>query len=229
MVTIPPGVTASRETRIEPGKSSAMISFDANSNAPLGTWPLVIAAESNVPSGRVRVSTQVFQLEIARPFAQFKAQAAGVDQGGETEMFVEVQRLDGFRGKAIVRLLGLPHQVTSDELTLDETTDTLVFPIRAGADAPAGRHRTLSFNATFILEGGTFIQGLSAAELRVNKPAPAPAPKKKEEAPKPKPKPKPEVKKERPPTRLEKLRQQHAERLRSRDEGSGSEGQEGGS
>ena len=144
-------------------------------------------------------------------------------------MFVEVQRLDGFRGKASVRLLGLPHQVTSDELPLDETTDTLVFPIRAGADAPAGRHRTLSFNATFTLEGGTLIQGLSAAELRVNKPAPAPAPKKEKEAPKPKPKPKPEVKKERPPTRLEKLRQQHAERVQARDEESGSKEEGGGS
>ena len=132
-------------------------------------------------------------------------------------MFVEVERLGGFRGKASVRLLGLPHQVSSEELPLDETTDTLVFPIRAGAQAPAGRHRTLSFNATFTLEGGTLIQGLSAAELRVNKPAPAPAPKKEKEAPKPKPKPKPEVKKERPPTRLEKLRQQHAERVRQRE------------
>ena len=146
-------------------------------------------------------------------------------------MFVEVERLGGFRGKASVRLLGLPHQVSSEELPLDETTDTLVFPIRAGAQAPAGRHRTLSFNATFTLEGGTLIQGLSAAELRVNKPAPAPAPapKKEEEAPKPKPKPKPEVKKERPPTRLEKLRQQHAERVQARDEGSGSKEEGGGS
>jgi len=222
MVTIPPGVTASREARIEPGQTSTMISFDANANAPLGKWPLVIAAESNIPGGRARVATRVFELEIARPFVRFKAQAASVDQGGEAEMFVEVERLDGFRGSAKVRLLGLPHQVSSDELTLDATTETLVFSLRAGPDAPAGRHRTLSFNATFTLEGGSFIQGLSAAELRVNKPAPAPAPapavkEKKEEPPKPKPEPKPQVKKERPPTRLEKLRQEHAERVRQRE------------
>jgi hypothetical protein len=230
IVTIPPGVTASREARIEAGQTSAQLSLDANSNAPLGSWPLVVAAESNVPGGRARVSTQVFQLEIARPFVRFEAQAADADQGGETEMFVKVQRLDGFRGTAIVRLLGLPHQVTSDELLLDGTMDALVFPIRAGADAPAGRHRTLSFNATFTLEGGSFVQGLSAAELRVNKPAPAPAPKKKEVvAAAPKPKPKPEVKKERPPTRLEKLRQQHAERQRARDGESETVKEEGGS
>ena len=40
---------------------------------------------------------------------------------------------------------------------------------------------------------------------------------KKEEPPKPKPAPKPKVKKERPPTRLEKLRQEHAERVRERE------------
>jgi hypothetical protein len=218
MVTIPPGVTPSQEARIEAGQTSTMVSFSANANAPLGRWPLVVAAESNIPGGRARVATQVFELEIAQPFARFKAQAASVDQGGEAEMFVEVEHLDGFRGSAKVKLLGLPHQVTSDELTLDASTDTLVFPLRAGPDAPAGRHRTLSFNATFTLEGGSFIQGLAATELRVNKPAPAPAPKvKKEEPPKPKPDPKPLVKKERPPTRLEKLRQEHAERVRERE------------
>ena len=222
MVTLPPGVTASREARIEPGQTSTMISFDANANAPLGKWPLVIAAESNIPGGRARIATQVFELEIARPFARFKAQAASIDQGSEAEMFVEVERLDGCRGSAKVRLLGLPHQVSSDELTLDAATETLVFPLRAGPDAPAGRHRTLSFNATFTLEGGSFIQGLSAAELRVNKPAPAPAPKEeKVEPPKPKAEPKPQVKKERPPTRLEKLRQEHAERVREREGATG--------
>ncbi len=218
MVTVPPGVTVSQEARIEPGQTSTMISFNANANAPPGRWPLVVAAESNIPGGRARIATQVFELEIAPPFARFKAQAASVDQGGEAEMFVEVERLEGFRGSAKVNLLGLPHQVTSEELTLDASTDALVFALRAGPDAPAGRHRTLSFNATFTLEGGSFIQGLSAADLRVNKPAPAPAPKvKKEEPEKPKPAPKPQEKKERPPTRLEKLRQEHAERLRDRE------------
>lgn len=218
MVSIPPGVTASREARIGPGETSTVFSFDANQDAALGRWPLVVAAESNIPGGRARVATQVFELELARPFARFKAQAASVDQGGEAEMFVEVERLAGFQGSAKVRLLGLPHQVTSDELTLDASTDTLVFPLRAGPEAPTGRHRTLSFNATFTLEGGSFIQGLAAAELRVNKPAPAAAPKvKKEEAPKPKPAPKPEAKRERPPTRLEKLRREHAERVRERE------------
>ncbi|MCH2105987.1 MAG: PPC domain-containing protein [Planctomycetes bacterium] len=220
LVTIPPGVTASREARIEPGQASTMISFDANSDAPVGRWPLVIAAEANIPGGRARVATQLFELEIERPFARFKVQAASVEQGSEAEMFVEVERLAGFRGSAKVRLLGLPHQVTSDELVLDETTDTLVFPLRAGPEAQAGRHRTLSFNASFSLEGGGFIQGLAAAELRVNKPAPAPKAKAKE-PPKEVAKPKPEEKKERPPTRLEKLRQEHTDRLRQR-EGEGS-------
>ena len=217
LVNLPPGVTGSREARIEEGQTSAMISFDANGDAPTGRWPLVIAAEANIPGGRARVATQVFELELERPFARFKAQAASVEQGGEAEMFVEVERLAGFRGSAKVRLLGLPHQVTSDELSLDESTDTLVFPLRAGPEAQAGRHRTLSFNATFTLEGGTFIQGLSAAELRVNKPAQAPKKKKKDE-PKPKAPPKPEEERERPPTRLEKLKREHADRLREREE-----------
>jgi hypothetical protein len=218
MVSLPPGVTASREARIEGDKQSTLIHFDGGGDAALGTWPLVVAAEANIPGGRARVATQIFNLVIERPFLSFKTQAASVDRGDVGDMFVEIQRLEGFRGIAQVSLLGLPHQVTTDPLTLDETTDSLIFPIAAGPDAPTGRHRTLSFNANFTLEGGTLIQGLAAAELRVNNPPPAPV-EKKEEAPKPTPKkePKPQEKKERPPTRLEKLRMEHAERLRARE------------
>jgi hypothetical protein len=102
-------------------------------------------------------------------------------------------------------------------LLLDANTESLVFPITAGPQAPTGRHRTLSFNAVFSLDGSTLIQGLAAAELHVNTP-PKVVVKKEPVAVIKKEEPKsPEVKKERPPTRLEKLRREHAERVRARE------------
>jgi hypothetical protein len=217
LVSLPPGVTATRGASIPEGALSTLIHFDASSDAALGSWPLVIAAEANIPGGRARLATQIFELVIERPFVSFKTQAVSVDQGSTGDMFVEVTRHDGFRGTARVNLLGLPHQVTTPALTLDANTDSLIFPISAGTEAPTGRHRTLSFNATFTLDGGTLIQGLSAAELHVNTPPKVviekkPVPVVKKEEPK-----SPEVKKERPPTRLEKLRREHAERVRARE------------
>lgn len=217
LVSLPPGVTATREASIPKGQLSTLIHFDASSDATLGSWPLVIAAESNIPGGRARLATQIFNVVVERPFVSFKTQPASVDQGGVGDMFVEVTRHEGFRGTAQVSLLGLPHQVETPPLTLDESTSSLVFPLTAGPLAPTGRHRTLSFNATFSLDGGTLIQGLAAAELHVNTPPKLvverePAPVVKREEPK-----KPKEKKERPPTRLEKLRSEHAERVRARE------------
>ena len=217
LVSLPPGVTATREVSIPKGKQSALVHFDASGDAALGSWPLVIAAESNIPGGRARLATQIFNVVVEPPFVSFKTQSTSVDQGDVGDMFVEVTRHAGFRGTAQVSLLGLPHQVETRSLTLDESTSSLVFPLTAGAKAPTGRHRTLSFNAVFSLDGGTLIQGLAAAELHVNTPPKVavkkePVPVVKKEEPK-----KPEVKKERPPTRLEKLRMEHAERVRARE------------
>ena len=121
---------------------------------------------------------KLFPIEIENQFVRFEVQPVAVDRGEVAEMFVEVKQLDGFRGKATVQLVGLPHEVSSEAQVLDAETETLVFPLLTGDASPVGKHTTLQFQAHFALEGGEVLQALAAAELRIQKPAPAPAPAK---------------------------------------------------
>ena len=128
-------------------------------------------------------------------------------------MFVEVERLPGCRGEATVSLVGLPHEVSSDSLALGASTETLTFAVRTTAASPVGKHKTHQFQARFVLPGGELVQALAAPELRIQQPAPAPV------AAQPAPVAQPEAaaQAERPPTRLEKLRREHAARVGERE------------
>jgi hypothetical protein len=221
LATLPPGVNANRQQKVPKGSDRARFNLSAGGDARIGTWQLLAFADAATKGGRVRVASSHFPVEIEAPFLQFTVEAVAVDRGAEAEMFVEVKRLDGYRGEAVVELIGLPHQVSSETRKLDGETATLVFPVRTGDASPVGKHTTLQFQARFALEGGEVLQALSAAELRIQEPAPAPKPvvasadaqSDAQSGSQPKPKPK----KARPPTRLEKLRGEHAARAADRD------------
>ena len=210
LATLPPGVNANRQQK---GSDRARFNLSAGGDARLGTWQLLAFADAETKGGRVRVASAHFPVVIEGPFLQFTVEAVAVDRGAEAEMFVEVKRLEGCRGDAVVELIGLPHQVSSETRKLDAETATLVFPVRTGDASPVGKHTTLQFQARFSLEGGEVLQALSAAELRIQQPAPAPKTVVASSDAKPEAKPK----KARPPTRLEKLRGEHAARAADRD------------
>lgn len=213
LATLPPGVNANRQQKVPAGSDRARFNLSAGGDARLGTWQLLAFADAETEGGRVRVASAHFPVEIEGPFLQFTVEAVAVDRGAEAEMFVEVKRLEGCRGDAVVELIGLPHEVSSETRKLDAETATLVFPVRTGDASPVGKHTTLRFQARFTLEGGEVLQALSAAELRIQEPAPAPKPVVAASDAKPESKPK----KARPPTRLEKLRSEHAARAADRD------------
>jgi hypothetical protein len=112
--------------------------------------------------------------------------------------------------------------VESDELRLEAGTTELLFPLRAAEDSPPGKHGAPGLQAIFTLEGGTVVQGAGTAQVRVQRPAPpiaaTPAPAAKAE-PEPKPQPKPEPAKERPLSRLERLRKEAQDRGTGASEG----------
>jgi hypothetical protein len=80
----------------------------------------------------------------------------------------------------------------------------LIIPLKTGADAVPGEHKTLVCQAIVTQHGEPILHRLAGAQLRVNKPLP---PKANKKAP---PKPKPAttaVAKPKPLSRLEQLRQ----------------------
>lgn len=210
---LPPGVSTSRTLSVKADQDSARFELDASGGARTGVWTMVIAAEAEGPSGRVQIASAPVRVEVTDPLLTFKAEPISVDRGQGGEMFVEVKRGDRFAGEATVDLVNLPHQVTSEPRKVDGTTESLVFPVLTTGESPVGKHGGLQFTARIAMPEGEVLQGLAGAELRVQKPAPAPT--KVAAAPEPKPEPKKkEKKKERPPTRLEKLRAEHAERIK---------------
>lgn len=220
---MPPGVNTSRQLQVGKDATTGQFDLDAAGDARKGTWQLVIAADCEGPHGRVTVASALITLEVTDPLLTFVAEPVSVDQGQGGEMFVTVTRGPQFAGEATVEMVNLPHQVASEVRTVDASTESLVFPITTTGESPVGKHNALQFSARVQLPGGEVLQGLTAAELRVQQPAPAPvkvaeASAKKEE---PRPEPKPEEKPAKPPTRLEKLRAEHAARLEGKGEQEG--------
>ncbi len=208
----PPGVSAPGSVRVAAGAREAGIELSASGSARVGDWQLAVVGQAVVDGASVQVCSALTALEIAAPFVRFTAQASSVERGQATQMLVAIERLEGFAGTATVELVGLPHGVSSDALELGPETNELIFALRTADDSPKGRHRGLAFRARFTLEAGEVPHALPAAELRIQQPTPAVAsaptqpeqPAAEEAAPV-----------ERPPTRLEKLRAEHAALLES--------------
>lgn len=202
----PPGVGASNSITIPGDQTEAHIPVNANGNAPLGEWKLVVTADAPAPGGgSYSISSSLFGLTIASPFLAFTPQATTVEQGQETTMHVAVARLAELEGPVTVELARLPHHVTADPVLLTTDASDLTFTIKTQADSPPGQHRGLFCLARCTRNGEPVVHRLPAGELRIDKPLPpaiaAAAP--------PEPKPQEQPPTERPLTRLEKLRRQH--------------------
>ncbi|MCA9298288.1 MAG: hypothetical protein KDA28_04435, partial [Phycisphaerales bacterium] len=204
-----PGVQAQRGVSIAKGATEATIRVNIQGNATLGDWPILVTGRFDAGAGPIDIATTFRTMRIRAPFCVFRGTDADVEQGGTSSMTIDVTRLEGFEGSASVRLVGLPHGVAAADLTLDATTDVLVFEVQASADAPAGLHKGITCVATFETASGTVTHVLGGANLRVQRPPPPSVESPK--APPPKVET-PDAPKERPPTRLEKLRREHAAR-----------------
>jgi hypothetical protein len=218
LVTLPflsPGLNAVRQLTIKQGADRGRFTLNTAPDAAPGAWPLLAIAETELAGSRVRVGSEPAQLTITPPFVTVSAQALSVEQGETGEMLVTVAALADFPGGGALRLVGLPHEAAAADMPLGADTQELVVAITTTAKSPVGKHKGLAFNAVFELEHGRVVQALPAAELRIQKPtvvaqaqpAPQPAPA--------------QPKKERPPTRLEKLRALHEARKAQGDEEGG--------
>jgi len=215
----PPGVGASNSIAIPAGQTEAVIPINANGNAALGTWHLVIAAQADVPGGgALQVASGLVPLTIAEPFVAFAPQEASVELGQAARLFVEVTKHIEFTGSAKVELRGLPHLVTAPPMELSAEMTSLTFDVQTQSDSPPGHHKNIFCIATFDVEGEPVVHRLPAGDLRIEKPLPQavaqapPEPAAPAVAPPPQAETPPQ---ERPLTRLEKLRQAHEARRKA--------------
>ena len=118
-----------------------------------------------------------------------------------------------FDGPAKVRLVGLPHKVSSPEMDITKETKEFAFKVTTEKESPAGTHKNLFCQVVIQQAGEPIVHNVGGTELRIDVPLPqkpnaatpavtaAPAPTAAPPAPA-----------EKRLTRLEKLRLEQAER-----------------
>lgn len=201
----PPGVGSAGGIAIPEGQNEAVIPMNADGGAELRTWKIMVNGDSGVPSGPIRVSSQLANLTIAAPYLGMTFQAASVEQGKEVDMAVKVAKVIDFPGEAEVALIGLPNKVTTDAKKITKDTTDLVFHIKTDKVSPAGNHANLFCQVVVTQNGEPVLHNIGTGSLRIDVPLPPKAPASVETS-KPAAPPPPAAAPAKPLSRLEKLR-----------------------
>lgn len=176
----PPGVSAPASVEIAGEESEAVYPLNANADAPLGTWQVVVTAAAR-PKGKDRddatplVSTLLVPIEVAEPVVQLAADKASVEQGCETTIVWKVTKPGDFVGAAKARLLGLPAKTEAPELELQPGATELAFPVKAAADAPPGSHPNVFCELRVPRGDAWIVHAMPPTQLRIDTPLPTPA------------------------------------------------------
>lgn len=211
MLWNPPGIGSQPTMKIEKGKNEIYYTINANGSAETREWKLMMMAESDAGQGQILAATALTPITVEPPYTTTKLAMAAVEQGKQGEIICNIEHLKPFDGTAKIQLYGLPAKTTTTELEFTKDIKELRFPITTLADSPKGQHKNL-FCHIEIPESGTTIPHNTGhgGVLRIDPPPPAPKkPAAEIEAPKvAAAAPKPAAAK--PLSRLEKLRQDAA-------------------
>lgn len=206
----PPGIGAPNEVEIPEGKDEVDLILNANADAPVSEWQLLVNGEAITDRGLVRVSSPFAKLKVAEPFVQLSLAMAATNPGKNTTMLATVEQLEAFPGEARVILQALPHGVKSAETRITSESGEISFPLEVAQDANNGKHANLFCQIIIMMDGHPIPHNVGhGGTLRID--PPPPAPKKKPDAePVPVKAPPTEAPKK-PLSRLEQLRQSNAQ------------------
>ena len=202
----PPGVSSNRSVKIAKGKNEAVIPMNASSKAPLRESQITVRGLATVGNARIEICSPFAKFRVAERYLNFKYVNSAVEQGGEIQYPVTIEKVHDFEGKAKVELVGIPGQIKTEPLEITKDDTEIAFQLKVAPDARVQEHKNLFCRVTIMENGEPILHQLGSGRLRVNKPAPV-----KKAAPAPKPAPKAVAKAEPPKkvlSRLEMLREQ---------------------
>jgi hypothetical protein len=165
----PPGVSSAGSITIDKGQSEGLYQLNANGNAMVGKWPMMVIGAADI-DGQAWVSSQLAELEVANPYVGFEMKRAACDKGQETQIQCTLDQNTPFEGNAKAELLGLPPGVMAAPVEFNKETKGLVFDIKTSKDTPAGNHKSLFCQVTIIQNGESIVGSAGTTELRVNDP-----------------------------------------------------------
>ena len=180
----PPGIGGST-VEVKEGQAEVSLPLNASADAPIQEWQIAVAA-SLVPSGGDKndqkparragrgswIASRPVTLSVVEPLVELAGDKAVVEQGAETTLVFKATKPSSFTGAAKVRLMGLPVKTEAPELTLVPGTETIEFPVKVAADAPAGKHDNIFCRIEVPQGEAVMIHQTSATSLRIDKPLP---------------------------------------------------------
>ena len=170
----PPGVGASGSINIEKGKNDGLYTLNANGDAMLGKWPILVIGAADI-NGQAWVSSQLAELEVAEPYVTFALTRAACDKGQQTQIHCKLTHNTPFEAEAQAQLIGLPPGVTAEPLKFTKDSAELAFEVKTTGDTPVGNHKTPFCQVTITENGEPIIGTVGTTELQVNEPPAATA------------------------------------------------------
>jgi hypothetical protein len=202
MVFNPPGVGSGPVTIAE-NATEALIPLNASGDARVGKWGIVVNGVADV-NGPLWSSTQLATLEIAPPILNGKLEMAATEQGKPAQVLCTLEPKTPFDGNAKIQLLGLPPNCSTKEKEITAKDDKVLFDVDTTDKSPAGQHKSLFCAVTVMKNGEPITQTFAGGGvLRIDKPSAAPSASVAKATPS-----------KGPVSRLEKLRQEQAEKLK---------------
>lgn len=165
----PPGMGSASAITIEKGKSEGVYPLNANGEAMLGKWPMMLIGAADI-DGQAWVSSQLAELEVADRFVSFDLKRSACDKGQLTEIQCALEHNTPFDGKAKGELLGLPPGVSAEPIEFTKESKGLLFQLKTTKDTPVGNHKSLFCQVTIIQNGEPIVSTAGKIELRVNEP-----------------------------------------------------------
>jgi hypothetical protein len=174
---VSPGIAVQPTVTIPAGESAAILRITGDSNAPLGSCPLVVTASTTredldayLGTGRVRVSSEIVNLTVAEPFVELASQPESIRRGERKSYVWTVKPKSPFAGKASVRLLGLPKGVTLVEPLplLTKDSKEIFFLLEATDEALLGSVRGVTCELVVQAGGQEIRQRTGNGTLRID-------------------------------------------------------------
>jgi hypothetical protein len=167
----PLGVGAVAGVDVPGDKANALYPVNTSGNAPLRKWKVCVVGFSEV-TGQLWVSSELIDLEVAKPYVGGKIQLSAAEQGRTAQILCKLDQLEPFEGKAKIELLGLPPGVTSQPMEITSKDEQVTFPITIGEKSPVGNHNSLYCRVAVMKDGQEILHNIArGGVLRIDPPA----------------------------------------------------------
>jgi hypothetical protein len=205
MLFKPPGVSGGDVTIPEKANEAAL-PINASADARLNDWKICVVGSAD-NNGAVWVSSQLADLTVAPSMLTGKIEMVAGERGKPVQVLCKLTQQQPFEGKAKIELLGLPPNTTAEPKEITAGDREIVFDVQTTDKSPTGQQKSLFCAVTVTKEGEPIRQSIAGGGvLRIDAPSKsaagssvaAVAPNAKAPA--------------KPLSRLEKLRQEQAQR-----------------